>query len=196
MATPIERGGRTDTRQRRQWQKISRDPTIMEGIGAISMFFGESLTSQEGQTIVDPGANPQDLTLIQALLMTPDGQAVEMHDSALSSFWMLPGVSDPAPFTDDEEGRFAVSAVQTADYTARPGEVVRCDPSGGSFVVTLPTAAGNAGRQVIVKNVTSDTNSITVQGSGSETIDGSTLAIASSYGVVRVVSDGTDWMQV
>ena len=33
------------------------------------------------------------------------------------------------------------TTVQTAAYTASPGELVLCNPSGGAFAVTLPAAA-------------------------------------------------------
>lgn len=87
-----------------------------------------------------------------------------------------------------------VGAIRTTAYTAELDELVRCDPST-PFTVSLPTAAGNAGRVVSVKNVTASTNTITIDPDGSETIDGAAAAsISSSYGVASFMSDGTNWM--
>lgn len=89
--------------------------------------------------------------------------------------------------------KWSVTAIKTANYMAAWGELVRCDPSGGAFTVTLPTAAGNAGRRLMVKNVTSDTTAITVDGNSSETVDGSAnISMATAWKSVTLVSDGTN----
>ena len=36
------------------------------------------------------------------------------------------------------------TAIKTANYTAAAGDVVLCDPSGGAFAVTLPSAVATA----------------------------------------------------
>jgi hypothetical protein len=95
--------------------------------------------------------------------------------------------------------KWTITAVKTGAYTTDYGEVVRCDPTGGGFTVTLPSAAaaGAAGRQIIVKNASSSTNTITVDGDGSETIDGSsTKTIATAYGTMNLVSDGANWLSI
>lgn len=92
-------------------------------------------------------------------------------------------------------GISTITAVKTATYTAAVGEIVRCNPSGGAFTVNLPTAVGNGGRSIVVKNVTSSTNAITIDGSASQTIDGATTYdIAEAYGSRTLVSDGANWM--
>ncbi len=99
------------------------------------------------------------------------------------------GMSVTAP-----EGRFTVTAVQTGTYNAAVGELVLCDPSGAGFTVNLPAASGNSGRHVWVKNTTSSTNTITIDGSGAETIDGATTTtITTGFGAVRLVCDGSGW---
>ncbi len=95
------------------------------------------------------------------------------------------------------EGQFVVTTVKTGAYTAAWGELVRCDPSGGAFTVTLPAAASNAGRQIIVKNTTSSAAAITIDGNSAETIDGSTtVVLAAPYASLTLVSDGTNVMIV
>lgn len=90
-----------------------------------------------------------------------------------------------------------VTAVQTTTYAAAVWDLVRCDPSGGGFTVNLPTAASRGGEGVVVKNTTTSTNAITVDGNGAETIDGAaTATINTSRGVLRLASDGTNWLSL
>lgn len=66
------------------------------------------------------------------------------------------------------------------------------DCTSGTFTVTLPTAVSIAGRQYIIKN--SGAGTITLEGDGTETIDGAlnvTLATKKCY---TVVSDGSNWI--
>lgn len=86
---------------------------------------------------------------------------------------------------------------KTAAYSAKIGELVLCNPTGGGFTVTLPTAVSNNGLFVVVKNNSASTNTITVDGEGSETIDGSANAtITTARGRMWVVSNGAGWVIV
>ena len=85
------------------------------------------------------------------------------------------------------------SALQTSNYTASLGELVLCDPSGGAFTVMLPTAVGHL-RMITIKNTTSSTNTITIDGNSTETIDGSlTVSMNTAYQSVTMVSDNANW---
>ena len=93
------------------------------------------------------------------------------------------------------EGLWTVTAVQTGTYGASVGEIVRADPSGGTFTINLPTAASIGGQGIWIKNVTADTTAITVDGNGSETIDGATtVSMTTARQSLYIVSDGTNWM--
>jgi hypothetical protein len=93
------------------------------------------------------------------------------------------------------KGPTQVSAIKTATYTAAIDEIVRVNPSGGAFDVDLPTAVGNAGRAVTVKNVTSSTTAVTVDPDGSETVDtAASYSLAVAYGTATFISDGANWM--
>ena len=71
----------------------------------------------------------------------------------------------------------------------------------GSLTVTLYDAAGktdangnkaNAGRRITIKNI--GTSTVTVDGAGSQTIDGSlTAAITNPYVALEFFSDGSNW---
>ena len=93
---------------------------------------------------------------------------------------------------------WAVTDVKTANYTqSASGEVVRCDPSGGAFTITLNFAVTGSGFKVIVKNVTTSTNTITIDVRVGGTIDGvTTKTITTDHGWMRFISDGSEWMVV
>lgn len=85
----------------------------------------------------------------------------------------------------------------TGAGTATIDTVVKADATTAAFTVTLPAAAGNSGRRIIVKKMNSNGNAVTVDGNASETIDGSTTYVISiQYETVEMVSDGTNWVIV
>ncbi len=60
--------------------------------------------------------------------------------------------------------------------------------------VTLPSASANAGRVYQIKNIDVQGDDITIDGNGSETIDGDTTYVLSAYkNSITIVSDGTNW---
>ena len=83
----------------------------------------------------------------------------------------------------------------TADTTARFGEMLIVDSTGGSVVVTLPVVdANNAGRTLVIVR-TSASNSVTVLPVGSDQINRATsLALAATVGVrARIEFDGVEY---
>lgn len=85
--------------------------------------------------------------------------------------------------------RLKVTPVKTAAYTAVPWDAVMVDPSGGGFTVTLPPAAQEVGAELLVKNVTTSVNDVTLAAAAGETVEGaSTLVIASAYGAAHLWS--------
>jgi hypothetical protein len=84
---------------------------------------------------------------------------------------------------------------KTAAYTATSAEdVILCSASGGAWTLTLPAAALHSGRHYAIKKTDSSTNAITIDGNGSETIDGAlTVALSMQYEALTLVSDGSNW---
>jgi hypothetical protein len=88
-----------------------------------------------------------------------------------------------------------VAAIKTSAYGPAIGELVPCDPTAGAFTVTLPTAVGNAGKSVTVKNVSNSANAVNVATTSSQTID----AVAAPQGFSGAkrawtfTSDGSNW---
>jgi hypothetical protein len=83
---------------------------------------------------------------------------------------------------------------KTTTYTATVNDhVILCDASGGAWTLSLPTASPS-GQQFHIKKIDSSTNAVTVDGNGSQTIDGSTTALLSAqYDAIHIVSDGSNW---
>jgi hypothetical protein len=85
---------------------------------------------------------------------------------------------------------------KTSNYTetATSGEIVlTCDASSAAFTVTLATTASNTSK-VTIKKVDSSANTITIDGNGTQTIDGAlTIQLAAQYESVTLVTDGSNW---
>ena len=84
--------------------------------------------------------------------------------------------------------------VLSADAMAAAGDWCDVSAAGGSRVITLPPAADNAGLTILVRKTDSSANTVTVDGNGSETINGSTTqAITAKYTTLTLSSNGTEW---
>jgi len=105
------------------------------------------------------------------------------------------GFSEVAPGTS--LNTYISHVAKTADYTVTDtdGEsVILVDASSAAVTITLPTAADNSGRVLHIKKTDSSSNAVTVDGEGSETIDGATTqVITSQYDDVRIVCDASNW---
>lgn len=89
---------------------------------------------------------------------------------------------------------FSIST-KTADYTITVADdIIRGDATGGNITINLPTAVGIAGRAYVVKKIDSTGNTVTIDPSGAETIDGSaTKVISSQYNSYKIVSNNVSW---
>jgi hypothetical protein len=78
---------------------------------------------------------------------------------------------------------------------ADQNKLIICNATSGAITINLPAAAtaGN-GFRIYVKKTDATANAVTIDGSGSETIDGSTtLALSSRYNFAQIVCDGSNW---
>jgi hypothetical protein len=84
---------------------------------------------------------------------------------------------------------------KTTTYTATTSdETILADTSGGAWTLTLYSAASNAGRKLTVKKTTSDTNALSIDADGSETIDTCTVKLLQGENQsITMISDGTNW---
>ena len=92
-----------------------------------------------------------------------------------------------------------IDRVQTksADYTvvaADIGSILSVSASGAARTITLPAAASSTGLVIGVKKSDSSTNTVTIDGNASETIDGATtLVLGRQHDCVLLMCDGTGW---
>lgn len=94
-----------------------------------------------------------------------------------------------------EFGPFTRTTVQTTTYTARPWEIVLCDPSDARFTVVLPdpTTALNVGAWIGVKHNSNSTNPVDVAPLVG-TIDGAATSIVRMPRDYQWYwSDGNEW---
>lgn len=87
-------------------------------------------------------------------------------------------------------------AAKSANYTTTANDgVITVDASGAARTITLVTAVGNAGLQYTIKKIDSSVNLVTIDGNGSQTIDGVvTTALSRQYEAITIISDGANWL--
>lgn len=69
--------------------------------------------------------------------------------------------------------------------------------ASASITVALPPAADNDGALMIIAKTTSDSNTVTIDPYGSETISGqSTVVLYSQYEVAKIWCDGSNWILI
>lgn len=84
----------------------------------------------------------------------------------------------------------------TANYAVdNDYDVFTVDTTAGNVTVSLPAAVLHSGRVINIKRMDGSANTLTVDGNGSETIDGSaTLLIPTQYESFTLLCDGTGWI--
>jgi hypothetical protein len=87
------------------------------------------------------------------------------------------------------------TATKTANYTVATSDtVILADATSGSVTITLPTASSASGYRFFVKRIDNSGNSVTVQRSSSDTIDGAiNQTLGLQYMSITVVSNGNNW---
>lgn len=149
--------------------------------GAIdSLFDGTTEVTDENLRIADPADDTKVLVFDSNGI--PTGTTVEIA----------------APNASGTMGLAPVTSAKTANYTvllADRGKTILCDATSAAFTVTLLAAAtaGN-GYSLTIKKTDSSVNIVTIDGDGSETIDGATTyLLRSDDEAVTIVCNGTAW---
>jgi hypothetical protein len=76
-------------------------------------------------------------------------------------------------------------------------DLILADATSGAFTITLPTAVGITGRTYKFKKTDSTFSQVTIDGDGTETIDGAAnTTLATQNESVELVSDGANWQIV
>jgi len=105
------------------------------------------------------------------------------------------GTNSPVA-TLDVNGGLAMNIVtKTANYTATAADyTILVDATAGPVTITLPAASSSTGLIFYIKLIDSSGNGVTVDGNGSETIDGAaTLAWTTQYQSYAFQCNGSAW---
>ena len=92
--------------------------------------------------------------------------------------------------------------VVTTTSTIRTGEdgedgVIFADATAGIFTLTLPKVTDDVPDRYVIKKIDSSGNAVTVDGDGSETIDGAaSISLATQYDSATLITDGASWFVV
>jgi hypothetical protein len=88
-------------------------------------------------------------------------------------------------------GGWTVVSVSSS-FSASAGQLVLATTTSGNITGTLPPAATNADAQICIKKVSSDAHTVTLVGTGSDTVEGSSnLIIQYQHSACTLVSDGS-----
>ncbi len=84
---------------------------------------------------------------------------------------------------------------KTEAYTATKNDhIILCDASSASFTITLPAASGVKGLILHIKKTDSSSNTVTVDGNASETIDeGTTAVLTAQHESIMIICDESNW---
>lgn len=83
--------------------------------------------------------------------------------------------------------------VTASETLTAQDDVVLADATSGAITLTLPPVTDGY-KEFCVKKIDASANAVTIDGDGSETIDGATtLVLASQYDTAKFASDGTEW---
>lgn len=104
-------------------------------------------------------------------------------------------VSSGLPAWDDAASPTFATATKTTNYTITSSDtVIFADATSGNVTITLPLASGLPGYRFYVKRIDDSANTVTVQRTSSDTIDGETShELGVQYMSVTLVSNGSNW---
>jgi hypothetical protein len=90
------------------------------------------------------------------------------------------------------------STITAASYTqAGTDHVLKVDTTTNSVTINLLAANTQSGAQVQIKRISAGANTLTIDPSGAETIDGAaTLSLPNQWDHATIVSDGANWLRL
>jgi hypothetical protein len=162
--------------------------------GASNTISNINLSSQVTSTlpIANGGTNNGSLGVTAGGVTYTDGSKL-MNTGAGSSGQYLQSNGSSAPTWSTVTVTNSVTT-KTTTYTATTSDNTILVSTASSWTLTLYTAVGNSGRRLFIKKTSSDTNTLTIDGNGSETIDGATTQIMrAQYDYFLLESDGSNW---
>jgi hypothetical protein len=176
--------------------KINDDNIQNSGITGSDKLVSQSVTTAKIADLNVTTAKINDLAVTTGKLDALAVTAAKLAADAVETAKILDANVTRAKLAVGAIGRASLPAAKTTTYTAAStDDVIRCDTSGGGWTLTLFSAASLSGRRLTIIKTTSDFNVLTIDGDGSETINGSaSTTLNTQYESVTLVSDGTNWV--
>jgi len=89
------------------------------------------------------------------------------------------------------------SETVTAAATADKKSIIYVDATSAAVTITLPKVAKNESLTYYIKKIDSSVNAVTIDGNGSETIDGATTqSLPNQYDSIIVNCTGSQWFKI
>ena len=153
-------------------------------IGSDGASFGSADTSPEAQVEIQPKVATRKALIVQGYA----SQSANLQEWQDSSENILASISSGGAIS------LPITTQTTTTLTlGTTHHTVLCDCTSNTVTITLPTAVGITGRIYNIKCI-NDTYACSVDGTASETIDGSTDAITLiNMETITVQSDGANW---
>jgi len=172
--------------------------TISRGSFApTSTYANGGITSHLIDPALDNNGNANDWTGIDMNPTLTDVASMTLYGMKVRPTASLSSFAHATPLsTVDIDGSFALDVTSTStDLTLNSTHhTILVDATGAARTITLPTAASSARRIYTIKKIDVSANAVTLDGDGSETIDGATTQpINTQWEYLRVQSNGTAW---
>lgn len=142
-------------------------------------------------------AGGQQIDGSSSLTINTDNGRVSLKSTG-SGWTVLSNSVDANPGGGGTSSGFSVQSQKTGNYTASASDVVLVNLVSAAADVTVTLPAASADAEVVIK-IAGAANGyiVTVDGNGSQTIDGvATKTMDSDYESMHVVSDGSNWWRL
>lgn len=143
-----------------------------------------------GQVVID--ASPNFIDGVSSITLVAAGEKAILVPQVGVGNWtnLLPTLSS---ITGGGGGAYNPSSPTTVTLD-ETHYVVLINATSNNVTVNLPAASGSTDKIYFIKKIDASANTVTIDGSGAETIDGATTNVLSSqYDVVQIYCDGTEW---
>lgn len=173
------------------------DATIVYDSSKASKWkLGESGSEQEVATVSDTQTFTNKTHTNPILNGTASGTAIQDDDTFASAASNKLASSESIKAYVDAQLAYDPVVTKTTTATLLLTEsTVLADATSAAFTINLPTAVGIAGKYYTIKKIDTDyTKTVTIDGAGSETINGATnYTLDISKESVTIYSDGANW---
>ena len=125
----------------------------------------------------------------------PPGETITKESGGLLDDWYhyLAGIEFTSKRLID---LYRVASIDNSDspYSAGDEGTILANATSGSITINLPAASTSVRKAYRIMKTDASANTVVVDGSGSETINGSTTnTISSQYGNIMIVTDNSNW---